>query len=140
MARPLSKFEAGHDSHRAKAGVGVHAAAQQGGAVMSTDRIRELNDAFRKSFSGGKVIMTAGVYELPDMVKCAALHETATFNGFNEDNDSHGEHDFGSFELCSRKFFWKIDYYDDRCESGSEDPSDPKKTTRVLTLMLAEEY
>lgn len=107
---------------------------------MSKDRIRELNDTFRKSFSGGKVMMTAGVDALPDMVKCAALHEVATFNAFNEDNDPHGEHDFGSFELCSRKFFWKIDYLDERCECGSDDPADPTNTTRVLTLMLAEEF
>lgn len=107
---------------------------------MQTSEVTLLNDAFRKSFAGGKVMMTAGVHALPDMVKCAALHEVATFNAFTEDNDPYGEHDFGSFELCSRKFFWKIDYYDERCESGSENPADPAKTTRVLTLMLAEEY
>jgi uncharacterized protein DUF3768 len=27
-------------------------------------------------------------------------------------------------------------YYDIKCEFGSEDPGDPQKTTRVLTLML----
>lgn len=84
--------------------------------------------------------MTAGVDALPDMVKAAVLQKVATFNGFNEDNDPYGEHDFGSFELCSRKFFWKIDYFDERCECGSDDPADPTKTTRVLTLMLAVEY
>jgi hypothetical protein len=52
----------------------------------------------------------------------------------------YAEHDFGSFELADYKFFWKIDYYDLRCESGSVDPSDPKRTTRVLTVMLASEY
>lgn len=104
------------------------------------NKIALLNDAFRKNFSGGKVMMTAGVDALPDMVKCGALHEVATFSGFNEDNDPYGEHDFGSFELCSRKFFWKIDYYDRDARSGSDDPSDPEKTTRVMTIMLAEEY
>jgi hypothetical protein len=33
-----------------------------------------------------------------------------------------------------------IDYYDERCEYGSLDPTDPEKTTRALTLMLAEDY
>jgi hypothetical protein len=49
------------------------------------------------------------------------------------------QHDFGSFEMVGRKFFWKLDYYDAAMEFGSEDPSDPEKTTRVLTLMLAED-
>jgi Protein of unknown function (DUF3768) len=105
-----------------------------------TARIRELNDAFRSTFAGGKVVMTAGVDAVPDMVKAAALKKAATFDEFNEDNDPHGEHDFGSFELCGRKFFWKIDYYDPAMEYGSEDPSDPEQTTRVMTVMLASEY
>ncbi len=62
------------------------------------------------------------------------------FSEFTADNDPHSEHDFGSFELVGRKFFWKIDYYDKRCEFGSDDPADPEKTTRVLTVMLAGEY
>ena len=84
--------------------------------------------------------MTAGVDALPDMVKAEALKTAATFDDFTEDNDPHGEHDFGSFELCGRKFFWKIDYYDRAMEHGSEDPSDPDQTTRVMTVMLASEY
>lgn len=103
-------------------------------------RIRDLNDAFRRSFSGGKIMMTCGVADLPAMVKSAALVKVAECSEFSIDDDPHGEHDFGSFELCSRKFFWKIDYYDTNCEFGSEDPADPAKTTRVLTLMLASEY
>jgi hypothetical protein len=103
-------------------------------------RIRQLNDTFRHSFSGGTVTLTSGVDALPDMVKARALQLVRVFDYFNEDNDPHGEHDFGSFELANHKFFWKIDYYDERCEFGSEDPADPAKTTRVLTIMLSQEY
>ena len=106
----------------------------------NTERIRELNDAFRKSFTGGKVVMTASVAALPDMVRANALVEVARFDRFTPDNDPHGEHDFGSFELCGRTFFFKVDYYDANMEFGSEDPSAPEKTTRVLTIMLAEDY
>ena len=105
-----------------------------------TTRIRTLNDAFRRTFSGGTVLITCGVAELPDMVKAQALQLVASFEEFTEGNDPYGEHDFGSFELVNRTFFWKIDYYDERCECGSKDPSDPKRTTRVLTLMLSCEY
>lgn len=107
---------------------------------MNSIRIRELNDAFRSTFRGGKVMMTSGVNDLPDCVKAEALVQVATFSEFPADNDPYEEHDFGSFTLVARKFFWKIDYYDERCERGSEDPADPNKTTRVLTVMLAHEY
>jgi Protein of unknown function (DUF3768) len=107
---------------------------------MSTERIRELNDAFRSSFSGGKVMMTPGVLELPNCIKADALVKVATFSEFTTGNDPYGEHDFGFFELVNRTFYSKIDYYDEECEFGSEDPADPDKTTRVLTLMLAAEY
>jgi Protein of unknown function (DUF3768) len=57
----------------------------------------------------------------------------------------YGEHDFGAFDSRDVRFFWKIDYYDRASyavgdEYGSDDPSDPVKTYRVLTVMLAEEY
>ena len=103
-------------------------------------KIALLNDAFRKTLSGGQVFLTAGVHELPDMMKAAAIQKVSTFDDFNEDNDPYGEHDFGNFELCGRRFFWKIEYFDCAMEHGSEDPSDPEQTTRVLTIMLAHEY
>lgn len=107
---------------------------------MSTDRIRELNDAFRTTMTGGSVVVTAGVDALPSNVNERVIHRVTTFDSFTEDNDPRGEHDFGNFEIDGRKFFWKIDYYDAAMEFGSEDPADPSKTTRVLTIMLASEY
>ena len=58
-------------------------------------------------------------------------------DAFTPDNDPYGEHNFGSFEHNGIRVFWKIDYYDRNVEYGSEDPSDPAQTTRVLTIMLA---
>ena len=45
-------------------------------------RIRDLNDAFRRTFSGGRVMMTCGVAELPAMVKAKALDLVASFDQF----------------------------------------------------------
>jgi hypothetical protein len=69
-----------------------------------------------------------------------ALVKVMTLDDFNAGNDPHKERDFGSFELDGEKMFWRIDYCDPKGEFGSEDPSDPKRTLRVLTVMLAEEY
>lgn len=107
---------------------------------MSTQQIRALNDAFRTTMTGGRVMCTAGVNALPSDVQAIVIRRVATFSEFNADNDPHQEHDFGNFDVAGRKFFWKIDYYDAKMEFGSEDPTDPAKTTRVLTIMLAREY
>jgi len=107
---------------------------------MNTVRIRELNDAFRKTFKGGRVVMTSSVAELPDSVVAHALLEVADYSNFSEAVDPHGEHDFGKFQLVGRTFYWKIDYYDKQCEFGSEDPANPDITTRILTVMLASDY
>ena len=102
--------------------------------------IRDLNDAFRRSFVGGRVVQTCGIVELPSDVRAKVIQCVSTFDAFSADNDPHGEHDFGAFEVAGQKFFFKIDYYDKTLESGSQNPADPTITTRVLTIMLAEEY
>ena len=103
-------------------------------------KITELNDAFRRTFVGGKVVMTAGVTAMNPVAQLVVVAKVKDFEEFSKDVDPYGEHDFGSFEVAGQKFFWKIDYYAPDMEGGSEDPSDPTKTTRVLTIMLADEY
>src|SRR5438552_2513804 len=78
----------------------------------NVDHIRKLNDALRQTFSGGKVLMTAGVAELPIVVRTNVLLKVAAFDEFTGDNDPQKEHDFGAFEVAGDRFFWKIDYYD----------------------------
>ena len=111
----------------------------------NTARIRELNDEFRKlrtppGRNSGKVVITSGVQNTLGKTVLEALDLVANFDAFTVDNDPHGEHDFGSIEIENHQLFWKIDYYDASMAAGSEDPSDPTQTTRVLTLMLTEEY
>ena len=102
--------------------------------------IAVLNDAFRKTFTGGNVVITAGVNELPDTVKAEALQSVSRFDAFTEENDPYEEHDFGIFELQGQTLYWKIDYFDPNPRIRLGGPGDPAKTTRVLTVMLAAEY
>jgi len=106
--------------------------------MCSADKIRMLNDQFRTQLRGGRLVMTRGIAGRPDARQI--LTRVACFNDFSADNDPYGEHDFGAFDHAGEKIFWKIDYYDPNLEFGSEDPSDPDLTTRVLTIMLASEY
>jgi hypothetical protein len=103
-------------------------------------RIRELNDVLRSTFAGGKVVMTDGVAALPERELAQLLARVRSFDAFTNDNDPYGEHDFGSFELAGQTYFFKVDYYALDMDGGSEDPADPAKTTRVLTIMRADEY
>jgi Protein of unknown function (DUF3768) len=108
--------------------------------TSAADRIRVLNDNFRTTFVGGQVVMTQGVSELPLDAKARVILAVRSFAQFTSDNDPHREHDFGSFAVDGETYFFKIDYYALDLVGGSEDPADPEATTRVLTIMRADEY
>lgn len=117
-------------------------------------KIANLNDAFRSQLliglAGGNV---SGRYHITGSLQKAfgpneimqVFHKVATFDQFTPDNDPYGEHDFGAIHHGDEDVFWKIDYYDRESldadeEYGSEDPSDPEITTRIMTIMLAQDY
>jgi len=109
--------------------------------MTAAAQIRELNDAFRR---GGPTVrgwfVTAGAQALGAETLPQAIEAVQAFDAFGADNDPHGEHDFGSLDVAGHSIFWKIDYYDLSLTWASEDPADPSKTRRVLTIMLASEY
>jgi hypothetical protein len=109
-------------------------------ALSKSDRIRVLNDTFRSTFVSGRVLMTQGVDALPSDIKALVLFAVQSFCNFSKENDPHGEHDFGNFEIEGETYFFKLDYYALDMDGGSEDPADPEKTARVLTIMRADEY
>jgi hypothetical protein len=115
-------------------------------------RIRELNDAFRtKGPTWASALglarpdedgwyITDGVHGFGPLFALEAVRAVQRFDAFTGDNDPHGKHDFGSFELAGHRLFWKIDYYDADLRYGSDDPANPDVTRRVITVMLASEY
>jgi hypothetical protein len=107
----------------------------------STAKISGLNDALRAIAAGtGRIYVTAGIADLPMQDQVQIMQRVQSFSDFTPDNDPWGEHDFGSFDYDGKKIFWKIDYYDRDLKFHSTDAADESVTTRVLTVMLAEEY
>lgn len=112
----------------------------------TAQRIAALNDQFRQqgpsSAIPGQQFATAGISALPLPAQLLIWSEVRRFAAFTADNDPYGEHDFGAFELAGAgRLFWKIDYYADAAmQWGAENPADPLRSFRVLTVMLASEY
>ena len=109
-------------------------------------RIAERNDEFRVAVltepqKNGRCVLTQGVHFLDPDVKMSILAKVKAFDKFTEDNDPHGEHDFGALEILGvGKVFWKIDYYDDSRHGIWQAERTRKTAYRVLTIMLADDY
>lgn len=118
-------------------------ASEQQNFVFATpraERIAQLNDILRKTGQGGRIMVTRGVQAVDGYRSAELVAELVKYNDFDADNDPHGERDLGSCDLWGAELLWKIDYYDNELVYASPDPADPSVTTRVLTVMLAEEY
>jgi hypothetical protein len=105
-----------------------------------TERIRALNDLLRTAGLGGRIVITSGINALDGETQAAIMVAVQDFAQFTPDNDPHGEHDFGLLTVAGQRVMFKIDYYDRALRGHSPDPSDPTVTTRVLTIMRADEY
>lgn len=112
--------------------------------VSNIQKIALLNDEFRQNLPMfmliGQAFITRGIAQMPEKDRMEILSKVQTFSEFTEDNDPHGEHDFGSFKQNEETIFWKFDYYDRSMKYGSEDPANNEITRRILTIMLACEY
>ena len=105
-------------------------------ANETSAKIAALNDAARSN--AANYMATRGIMSLDEVTISEIFVAVQDFSKFTEDNDPYGEHDFGSFTVAGNRVFWKIDYYDQQLQYGS-DPLDPE-CRRVITIMLAEEY
>jgi len=105
---------------------------------MTSSSVRHLNDRARQSLQGCRVLLTAAVMAHPR--RREIIERVRRYDRFAPANDPYEEHDFGSFTMDEHVVFWKWDYMDSDLLQGSPDPSDPSVTTRVLTIMFAEDY
>ena len=126
-------------------------------AREQTTRIARLNDMARQAMGiACTAVATVGFRSLPESDQSRVRELIETFDAFDDDNDPHGERDFGTiYQLGDGRWtterpmvrdderervFWKLDYYDRELQFGSEDAANPAVTRRVLTIMLADEY
>jgi hypothetical protein len=126
-------------------------------AREQTARIARLNDLARRAMGVAcTAVATVGFRSLPEADQSHVRELIETYDAFDEDNDPHGERDFGTiYQLGDgswtterprlsdderERVFWKFDYYDRDLQFGSEDAANPAITRRVLTIMLADEY
>lgn len=105
-----------------------------------TDRIRQLNDRVRMLKTNGNIHWAGSLAQEPFDLRMKVLDAVAVFNAFNDGDDPYGEHDFGMVTVDGEGYYFKIDYYDPTMEYGSDDPADPAKTVRVMTLMHTSDY
>ena len=126
-------------------------------SASQRDRIARLNDMARSAMGVAcTAVATVGFRSLSAFDQSRIRELIETFDAFDEDNDPHGERDFGCvYQLGDGRWtterprlrdderervFWKLDYYDRAMRFASEDAADPAITRRVLTIMLSDEY
>jgi Protein of unknown function (DUF3768) len=73
-----------------------------------------MNDRHRRGTI--RFMVTPGIRELGHVANL--VKAVRRFDSFTEENDPHGEHDFGSLEWYGVRVFWKMDYYDWALEYG----------------------
>lgn len=112
--------------------------------LVQTERknhiIRKLNDKFRQTFIGGIVSLTPALDRLPWSKQKEIFDLVQSYCLFDDDNDPHGEHDCGCVTYDGEKYVFKIDYYDKHMRGGSPDATNPRVTTRVMTILHLAEY
>lgn len=110
--------------------------------IPRAERIAQLNDKLRQHGIGGTIVVTRSVADHPKLNVDVIMLTLASYDSFDADNDPHGERDFGDLDVAGTSLLWKIDYYarGSQFHYGSDDPADPAKTERVLTIMLPEDW
>ena len=121
-------------------------------AREQTARIARLNDLARSAMGVAcTAVATVGFRSLSASDQSRVRELIETYDAFDEDNDPHGERDFGCiYQLGDGRWtterprlrdderervFWKFDYYDRDLRFGSEDAANPNIMPMSITAM-----
>jgi hypothetical protein len=110
-----------------------------------TETIARLNDRARQGldrnarigFTRSCIAAFGDADGISAIVTQSALMKAIRDCRFSPDNP---ERDLGILEFRGQTVWVKCDYYDLALEFGSDDPADASITTRVLTIMLPEDW
>ena len=113
--------------------------------------LRARNDRFRRTLTGGSLMLSAGVVALGAANQARIIAAVRGFTGFDDDftiGDPFDDHSIGDLEVEVEEpgihrwpelIFFRIDDLGPATGAGAS-PAPSTGTARVLTLMLASEW
>ena len=121
--------------------------AQPAAALTREEQIALLNDRTRLGLDPhARIVVTRNcltrLAEAPGAPEESLVLQAQLFAAFLDCTfgEDSPERDFAAITFLGRKVWMKLDYYAPGLEFGSEDPADPAKTVRVMTILLPEDY
>ncbi len=101
-------------------------------------QIAEQNDLFRSSWplmpQLGRIKLSEDISAQSGEFQIACLEAVRAYSDFSSDNDPHGTHEAGSFEVFGKTLRFEIVLYDATYATEAADPLDLEKTRRILTI------
>ena len=114
--------------------------------------LRARNDRFRRTLTGGSLMLSAGIVALGAANQARIITAVRGFTGFDDDfeiGDPFDDHSIGDLEVEVEEpgihrwpelIFFRIDGLAHPATGAGASPAPASGTTLVLTLMLASEW
>lgn len=121
--------------------------AQPAADLTRQEQIARLNDRARFGLDPcARIVVTRNcltrLAEAPGAPEESLVLQSQLFAAFRDCSfgEDSPERDFAAITFLGCKVWFKLDYYAPGLEFGSDDPADPAKTVRVMTILLPEDY
>lgn len=109
------------------------------GIVARRKKMIALNDHFRKDRQEGIVMLSLSVHSMGRSAVDTILRKIAGSEGDKSCTDSE-EHEYGEFQHGEHTIHWDIECYNKALDDDSPDSTNPKLTTRYMSILLGTDY